>query len=322
MRSGNPFRVKKIEVSSWSTLSRGPEGRGDTLADKMSHADSSDSGSPRSNPWRRRIAFLCLALIGVLIATYSVRRVLFLNLARVVLDRDAALVAQEKTDGVTVVFGVRPSAWITPMKNLMNSIWQPIGATGVNYYTFAGPARVLRSYSERSNPTSTYYQAWVGGYVTKTKDRPLPADLPAWATQVTELDQRSWLAAMGDPHPVADFSAPTALQTIVIDGHELQLWHGTMRSHSDLSDHPEGALATLIGMPPKASWPAGIRSFHDVTLDGYFVCWSDSTRSVSVVIYAVGAIPATQSARGQTESSRLQDELLSMMKGAKLDTVR
>jgi hypothetical protein len=287
----------------------------------MSHADSSVSGVPRSNPWRRRIAFLCLALTGGLIAAYSARRVLLLNVARVALDRDAALVAQEKTDGVAIVFGVRPSAWITPMKNLMNSIWQPIGATGVNYYTFAGPARVFRSYSERSNPTSPYYQAWVGGYVTKMQDGTLPADLPAWAKEVTELDQRSWLAAMGDPHPVADFSVPTAAQTVVIDGHASQLWHGTMRSHSDISDHPEGALATLVGMPPKASWPAGTLSFNDLTLDGYFVCWSDSTRNVSVVIYVVAAMPATQSAREASETGRLQNELLSMMRGVKLEPV-
>ncbi len=288
----------------------------------MSDGDSCVSGAPRSNAWRKRIAFLCLALIGVLIAAYSARCVLLLNVARVVLDRDAALVAQEKADGVTMVFGARPSAWITPMKNLMNPIWQPIGATGVNYYTFAGPARVLRSYSERSNPTSPYYQAWVGGYVTKRQDGTLPADLPAWAKQVTELDQRSWLAAMGDRHPLADFSVPTVVQNVVIDGHALQLWHGTMRSHSDLSDHPEGALATLVGMPPKASWPAGTRSFHDLTLDGYFVCWSDSTHNVSVVIYAVAAIPAGQSARERDETRRIQDELLSMMRAVKLDSVR
>ncbi|HEX3703659.1 MAG TPA: hypothetical protein VHU82_10025 [Vicinamibacterales bacterium] len=286
----------------------------------MSYGDSSVSGAPRSNPRRRRLAFLCLALTVALIAAYSARCVLLLDVARFILDRDAALVAQEKTDGVAVVFGARPSAWIAPMKNLMNPIWQPIGATGVNYYTFAGPARLLSSYSERSNPLSPYYQAWVGGYVTKRQDGTLPTDLPAWAKQVTELDQRSWLTAMGDRHPLADFSAPTTVQEVVIDGHALPLWHGTMRSHSDLSDDPEGALATLVGMPPKASWPAGARSFHDLTLDGYFVCWSDSTRNVSVVIYAVDAIPAAQSARER--ETGLQGELLSMMRAVKFDPVR
>jgi hypothetical protein len=288
----------------------------------MSDEDSSVSGAPLSRPRRRRIAFLCLTLIGVLLAVYSARRVLLLNVARVFLDHDAALAAQEKADGVAMVFGVRPPAWITPMKNLMNPIWQPIGATGVNYYTFAGPARALRSYSERSNPASPYYQAWVGGYVTKRQDGTLPADLTAWAKQVTELDQRSWLAAMGDPHPLADFSVPTALQKVVIDGHALQLWHGTMRSHSDLSDESAGALATLVGMPPRASWPAGTRSFHDLTLDGYFVCWSDTTRNVSVVIYAVAATAADRSAREHDETSHIQDELLRMVGAVRLDAVR
>jgi hypothetical protein len=288
----------------------------------MSDRASFVSGALRSKTWRRRIAFLCLALIIVLIAGYSARRVLMLNVARVVLDRDAALVAQEKTDGVVIVFGARPPPWIAPMKNLMNPIWQPIGATGVNYYTFAGPARVLRSYSERSNPTSPYYQAWVGGYVTKRQDGTLPADLPAWAKQVTELDQRSWLAAMGDPHPLADFSVPTTAQKVVIDGHALQLWHGTMRSHSDLSDHQDGPLAALVGMPPKVSWPSGTRSFHDLTLDGYFVCWSDSTHNVSVVIYAVATAPEGQSASQHDQTRRIQDELLSMMRAVKLDSVQ
>jgi hypothetical protein len=35
----------------------------------------------------------------------------------------------------------------------------------------------------------------------------VPQDLPAWAKQVTELDQRSWLAAMGDP-ALAESEAP------------------------------------------------------------------------------------------------------------------
>ena len=127
---------------------------------------------------------------------------------------------------------------------------------------------------------------------------------------------------MGDPHPLAAFSVPTAVQKVVIDDHALQLWHGTMRSHRDLSDHPEGALATLVGMPPKASWPPATAPFHDLTLDGSFVCWSDSTRNVSVVIYAVAAIPAAQSAREHDETSRVQDELLSMMRAVTLDSVR
>ena len=277
---------------------------------------------PGAKRWRRRIALLGVALLGVAAAAYMARCALLLDVATIVLNHDADLVAQERADGVAIVFAEPPPGWISPMKNVMNPIWQPIGATGVNYYTFAGPSTVLRPYSERSNPSSPYYQAWVGGYVTKRLDGTLPADLPAWATQVTELDQRSWLAAMGDPHPLADFSAPpTATSDVVIDGRTLRLWHGTMHSHSDLSDGADSMLARLIGMTPKASWPSGIRSFHDLTLDGYFVCWPDSVRNVSVVLYAVAVIPAARSAAEPDASTRIQDQLLRTMKAAKLVSV-
>jgi len=206
------------------------------------------------------------------------------------------------------------------MKNQMNDIWAPIKANGVNYYMFAKPRTWFERYSERSNPISPYYQAWVGGYVIKARDGSLPTDLESLAWQVTALDQRSWLSAMGDPSPIADSSAATRVGSITIDGHSLPLWHGTMRSHSDLSAHPTGPLATLIGMPPKSLWPPGIDSFHDVSLDGYFACWIDSQRKVSVVVYAVDAGYAAQTEELRNRSL-INDELLRLMKSAKFEAV-
>jgi len=236
------------------------------------------------------------------------------------LNHDSELVAQERTDGARIVFAKPPSAWIAPMKNQMNDIWEPIKANGVNYYMFAGPRTWLNSYSERSNPISPYYQAWVGGYVIKLKDDSLPLDLQSLAWQVTALDQRSWLSAMGDSRPIADSSPATNVGNIMIDGHSLPLWHGVMQSHSDLSAHPKGPLATLIGMPPKSSWPAGVDSFHDVTLDGYFACWTDAQRKISIVVYAVAAGYAGQKAE-PSNRNLINDELMSLMKSAKLETV-
>jgi hypothetical protein len=91
------------------------------------------------------------------------RCTLLLDIARIFLSRDSDLLAQERTDGVTIVFAGIPSAWVKPMKNLMNPIWLPIQAEGVNYFTFAAPKNLFRTFSERSNPRSPYYQAWVGG---------------------------------------------------------------------------------------------------------------------------------------------------------------
>jgi hypothetical protein len=273
-----------------------------------------------ARPWLKWTVVL-LACLGILAAVgYATRCILLLNVARIVLTQDSALVAQERADAVAIVFADPPPAWITPMKNQMNDIWESIKANGVNYYMFAKPQTWLRTYSERSNPISPYYQAWVGGYVIKARDGTLPADLESLAWQVTALDQRSWLSAMGDPNPIADSSPATRAGNIIIDGRSLPLWHGTMRSHSDLSAHPSGPLATLLGMPPQSLWPSGVDSFHDVSLDGYFACWVDSQRNVSVVVYAVAANYASQTVE-RRNSVRINDEILGLMRSAKLEVV-
>jgi hypothetical protein len=278
------------------------------------------NGASALGRWRKRIIILLASLAVVAGVAYVARCTLLLNVARTALNHGAELVAQERADGAGIVFAKPPSVWITPMKNQMNDIWEPIKANGVNYYMFARPRTWLNSYSERSNPISPYYQAWVGGYVIKLTDDSLPSDLQSLAWQVTALDQRSWLSAVGDPRPIADSSPAASVGNIMIDGHSLPLWHGIMQSHSDLSAHPKGPLATLIGMPPKSSWPAGVDSFHDVTLDGYFACWTDSQRKISVVVYAVAASYAGQRAE-HSNRNLINDELLGLMKSAKLETV-
>jgi hypothetical protein len=286
-------------------------------------------GSPLASPrteaslpgrWRNRIVIIlaCLAILAG--AAYMARRALLLNVARIILNHDSGLAAQERADSVAISFADPPPAWITPMKNQMNDIWDPIKANGVNYYMFARPRTWFTSYSERSNPLSPYYQAWVGGYVIKQRDGSLPADLESLAWQVTALDQRSWLSAMGDPRPVADAWQATRVGNIIVDGHSLPLWHGTMQSHSDLSAHPTGPLPTLIGMPPQSLWPSGVDSFHDVSLDGYFACWVDPRRKVSVVVYAVAATYVPKPA-GQTNRELINDELVTLMKSARLQAV-
>ena len=278
------------------------------------------TGTSVAGRWRNRIVIVlaCLAILAG--AAYMARRALLLSVARIILNHDSGLEAQERADSVVISFAASPPAWITPMKNQMNDIWDPIKADGVNYYMFARPRTWFASYSERSNPLSPYYQAWVGGYVVKQRDGSLPADPEALAWQVTALDQRSWLSAMGDPRPIADASQATRVGNILIDGHSLPLWHGTMQSHSDLSAHPAGPLPTLIGMPPKSSWPSGVDSFHDVSLDGYFACWVDPQRKVSVVVYAVAATYVGQPAE-QSNREPIKDELLSLMKSVKLQAV-
>jgi hypothetical protein len=58
------------------------------------------------------------------------------------------ILAQERADGIAVEFGARPTAWVAPMKNLMNPIWKPVEFLGVNYFTFS--------------PAATKWWLWVG----------------------------------------------------------------------------------------------------------------------------------------------------------------
>ncbi len=271
--------------------------------------------------WRRKALLVVTAVKVVAGLAYLARFTLLLNVARIALNHDVEVIRQEHTDTLTIVFPRPPPAWISPMKNQMNEIWDPIKADGVNYFMFAGPRTLLSTFSERSNPRSPYYQAWVGGYVIKRRDGSVPSDLQSWAWQVTTLDQRSWLSTMGDARPLAEPDSATSAGNITIDGHRLPPWHGIMRSHSDLSDHPAGPLATLIGMPPKSSWPGGVDSFHDVTLEGYFVCWSEPIHHVSIVIYAVSASYAGRPPIVQHNGKLIDDELLNLMKSAKLASV-
>jgi hypothetical protein len=279
------------------------------------------SKAPCLGTWRRKALLVVTAIAMVAGFAYLARFTLLLNVARIALNRDAEVIRQEHIDTLAVVFPSPPPAWISAMKNQMNEIWDPIKADGVNYFMFAGPRTLVSTFSERSNPQSPYYQSWVGGYVIKRRDGTVPDDLQSWAWQVTTLDQRSWLSTMGDPRPLAESDSATNAGEITIDGRKLPLWHGIMRSHSDLSDHPTGPLATLIGMPPKSTWPGGVESFHDVTLDGYFVCWVEPVHHVSVVIYAVSASYAGRPPIVQHSSKLFNGELLNLMKSATLASV-
>jgi hypothetical protein len=73
-------------------------------------------------------------------------------------------------------------------------------------------------------------------------------------------------------------------------------------------------------MPPKSSWPSGVASYHDVSLDGYFACWVDPQRKVSVVVYGVAAT-YTPKLGGKTNPGPINDEILKLMKSAKLQAV-
>jgi hypothetical protein len=93
--------------------------------------------------------------------------------------------------------------WIV-QSNVMDEIWVPLKLTGVNYFAYGAPVKP-NAFAARTDASSPLYQAWFGGYAinggkevfaTRIKENEFD-----WFSKFAELDQISWLAAMGDPHP-------------------------------------------------------------------------------------------------------------------------
>jgi len=97
-----------------------------------------------------------------------------------------------------VVFDSLPTGWVS-QSNVMDEIWKPLGARGVNYYSFGGRAGA-NTFASRSDPLAPQYQAWLGAYVIAgALDSASADDTTAqqhWLTALATRDQISWLVAM------------------------------------------------------------------------------------------------------------------------------
>jgi hypothetical protein len=200
-----------------------------------------------------------------------------------------------------VQFSIMPASW-TVAQQVMDTIWQPLGLRGVNHYAY-GKAVPPRKYAARSDPSSALYQAWFGVYTVVGDSAFRLADGKNYAIRsvmkLAEYDQRSWLAAMGDPHPFAKADTTVQMQKIMIDGVERTVCLFHMQTHSDLNP---GAtpLAQYIGMPD-ARMRQGLRPYHDVSLHGYYAFWYDQKRNATIIVYAASSayLPSPSLPRGR-----------------------
>ena len=225
----------------------------------------------------------------------------------------------EVAQHIDVLFDPLPSEWVTE-QNVMDPIWEPIGYKGVNYYAYGRP-QSGRSFAARSDPSSSLYQAWLGAYVivggksvfgSGEKDGQCAAFV-----KLAEYDQKSWLAAMGDPHPLAESSATRNFLTIPIDGSERTECSLEMTTHSDLSS-AEAPLAKHMGMPPEAEWKDRVSAFHDVDLHVVGAWWYDPHRDISVIVYTASSRFKNRAGLVKDNDSAIATSLRQIMQQAKL----
>lgn len=220
---------------------------------------------------------------------------------------------------VAVSFSPLPPEWVSE-QNAMDPIWEPLGYRGVNYYAY-GKSQPGKSFAARSDSGSPLYQAWLGAYVivggksvfgSGGKDAQCAAFV-----KLAEYDQKSWLAAMGDPHPLAEFSATRNSLTIPIDGSERTACSLEGATHSDLSS-ADTPLVKHMGMPPEAEWKHRVSAFHNLDLHIVGAWWYDPHRDLSVIVYTASSRFKNRAGLVKDNDVAIGTSLRQIMKQAKL----
>lgn len=214
-----------------------------------------------------------------------------------------------------VEFDSLPAGWLTKQLNAMDAIWEPLGARGVNYYSYGAPTQA-GSFASRSDPQSPLYQAWLGAYVVLGALDSTSADSAAaqqrWLVALAERDQRAWLEGMGDPAPLAQTVLPLRRSEMRVAGATRPLYEGEMRSHSDLSKGGT-PLSMAVGMPPELDWLMDVSPFHDVVLHVQGAVWYDRERHVTVIVYAASSQFRTKDGKLRDNGPRLDPILRAAM---------
>ncbi len=217
---------------------------------------------------------------------------------------------------ITVTFNPLPPGWVAE-QNVMDDIWKPLGLHGVNFYAYGGKTATT-SHSMRSDPDSPLYQAWFGVYVVDGGDH-TGKDL---GPKLADLDQASWLGAMGDPHPLGLTHVHLRRAgTISIAGAERSLFEYSGRSHSDLSATVT-PLVRHLGVVPMASWQGHLKPFHDLELRGYFVSWREPQRELTMIAYTAAPVFTLASGQRHDGFQQLDASFRSMLKNIRIADAR
>lgn len=191
---------------------------------------------------------------------------------------------------IAVSFAPLPSPWVSET-NVMDPIWEPLGYKGVNFYAYGGPSQGS-TFATRSDPDSPLYQAWFGVYVVAGTGGAFSGDEKSRAclafSKLAEFDQRSWLEAMGDPHPLAESAKSRHFSVISIAGSDRTACAFDMKTHSDLGPGTT-PLGKHLGMPPVQKWQDRLGAFHDLTLHALGAWWYDGQRGVTVIVYTASS---------------------------------
>jgi len=158
-----------------------------------------------------------------------------------VLDNELAL---QKKAGYRLEFENLPKDWLNGYALVdMTFTWHSYGLpiTGLNYFTVGA---LDGSYTSRYSTGSDLYQAWLGGYIFRSK-KPLHWHNDGYL-RLAEADQKGWLRRFGAKTPTMDFGKLTDKEEMVISGKKAVLYSWKGITHSDVGTSSHTILTKVM----------------------------------------------------------------------------
>lgn len=182
-------------------------------------------------------------------------------------------------------FGLIAEAWDAHTYSLaMDDIWTNgagIGRRGTNYYLLP-KAVAAGAGSERFNPSSRYFQSWLGVYTVKDDATGVYASTggrldAAAIVNLSLADQASWLQAYGVTTSLTVSADPSTLTVddLVVDGSKGWKITGDITSNVDVGDNNAVASmwADALGTVDSSVWAGKVSSYQIVTLPVVCYVW-------------------------------------------------
>jgi|GEM_PF-1938727 len=247
---------------------------------------------------------------------------------------------EDRIIGAVPRFTVTAPGWMRyPLKIDGQRLWKQWDLGGMNYFKIArsGP----HNWSERFNPASRFYQAWLGVYIVRDSDpsatlrsaqdacygfeqgdEPDPERL----TLAAVGDQLYWLDKSGHPNPAMAPRGQIAIERTEQRGHPAWLLAGSFDTFSDIHGTPTAyrLYDASYGIPAEKTWRHLVEPFHPLVMHGFYIAWRweancgggiQSRPGCTVCIYAAGVEFDRQDGVHANTFPLVKDDLLRMAQG-------
>lgn len=268
-----------------------------------------------------------------------------------ILKKAAAVISQklssnllnlEKGLGYRISFEELEPNWINGLATFdMSETWKKVGlkAIGINYFTIGS---VKNGISTRFDPTSPFYQAWLGGYIVRPEDKKDWAISDHW--KLGEADQNAWLSLYGDPDPETRPSKDSfkSLGKVSLGKFHGEIFEGAAQTHSDLSAVEPGLIflarmgyfsglfnRSCPGLKIKpenlygrAEGRESVNPYHDLIVRGYTaVVEVEPERKMKAVLYASGVIFKDKRGKEHNTFNQIKYDLMKKILSVKIERV-